>query len=130
MLQDMSGWGLAADWFAVAGTAFLTLGTGAQARASLAEYRSMRQQASKAAGDALDEAVDRVGGTSGGPFGFLVVILLFLLLLPERLALIRAKGGEEADQLSPFLRLARVWTTLMIGSALALAAVAIQLALA
>jgi hypothetical protein len=126
----MSGWGLAANWFAVAGTALLTLGTGAQARASLAEYRSMRQQASKAAGDALDEAVDRVGGTSGGPFGFLVVILLFFLLLPERLARIRAKGGEEADQLSPFLRLARVWTTLMIGSALALAAAAIQLALA
>jgi hypothetical protein len=126
MLQDMSGWGLAADWFAVAGTAFLTLGTGAQARASLAEYRSIRQRLSGAAGGALGEAAL----ISAGPSGFLAAIAFFFIILLENLALIRMRRGEEADQLGPFLRLVRVWTTLMIGSALALVAACIQLALA
>ena len=43
---------------------------------------------------------------------------------------IRADGGEEAVELARFLRLAGVWTIIMIGSALALVAAVIQLALA
>jgi hypothetical protein len=43
---------------------------------------------------------------------------------------LRNQRGEEAVQLARFLRQAVVWGILMIGSALALAAAAIQLALA
>ena len=50
--------------------------------------------------------------------------------LPGKLRELRAEGGDEAVQLARFLRLAEVWTILMIGSALALAAAVIQLALA
>ena len=46
------------------------------------------------------------------------------------LRLLREKGGEDAVQLARYLRLARVWALLMFGSALALAAVIIQLVLA
>jgi hypothetical protein len=124
------GWEIAAGCLAVLGTALLTLGTGAQAKASLAEYRTMRQQVSKASQKALDEAIDRLGPGGGGQFGFLLVILFFLLLRLEKLALIRAKGPDEDVQLARFLRLARVWRALMIGSAFALVAAVIQLVLA
>ncbi len=50
--------------------------------------------------------------------------------MPGRLAQIRAKGGDEAVEMARFLRSAEVWAILMIGSALALAAAVIQLALA
>jgi hypothetical protein len=121
---------IAGDVLGVAGTAVLTLGTGAQAWANLAEYKSMRQQVSKAALDSLDDAIDDVGVGGGGQFGFVVVILFFFLHLQDRLVRIRAKGGDEAVQLVRFRGLARLWTILMIGSALVLAASVIQLALA
>jgi hypothetical protein len=53
-----------------------------------------------------------------------------LVLLPESIAPVRSRGGDEAVELARFLRLAEVWFILMIGSALALAAALIQLALA
>jgi hypothetical protein len=118
------------DVLGVAALVLATYGTGAQAWANLAEYRSMRQQVSKAALDALDAAVDDLGGSRGGQFGFVLVILFFFIHMQDRLAEIRAQGGEEAVQLIRFRRLARVWTILMIGSALALASSVIQLALA
>jgi hypothetical protein len=43
---------------------------------------------------------------------------------------LRAAGGDDAVQLAGFLRLAQVWGILMIGSALALVAACIRLALA
>jgi hypothetical protein len=43
MLRYMS-WGLAAGWLAVAGTTLLTVGTGAQARAALREYKILRRR--------------------------------------------------------------------------------------
>jgi len=57
-------------------------------------------------------------------------ILSAVILMPHTLAQLRAKGGEEAVQMARFIRLAEVWSILMIGSALALAAGIIQLVLA
>jgi hypothetical protein len=53
-----------------------------------------------------------------------------LIFLPGKLAEIRALGQNEAVELARFLRLAGIWGILMFGSALALAAAVIQLALA
>jgi hypothetical protein len=50
--------------------------------------------------------------------------------MPRKLAEVRASGEIEAVELARFLRLGGIWTILMIGSAFALAAAAIQLALA
>lgn len=57
-------------------------------------------------------------------------ILGAIFIMPSRLIGLYLKGGEEAVQLARFLRLAQVWGILMIGSAITLAAAAIQLALA
>ena len=53
-----------------------------------------------------------------------------VIVMRRRLAQLRAAGGDDAVQLARFLRLAQVWGILMIGSALALVAAGIQLALA
>jgi hypothetical protein len=53
-----------------------------------------------------------------------------MIVMPRRLAQLRAAGGDDTVQLSGFLRLAQVWGILMIGSALALVAACIRLALA
>ncbi len=53
-----------------------------------------------------------------------------VIVMRRRLAQLRAAGGDGAVQLARFLRLAQVWGILMIGSALALVAACIQLALA
>jgi hypothetical protein len=123
-------WGVTAGWLAVAGTAVLTFGTGAQAWASLAEYKNLRQKVPKAAVEALNQAVDSVA-PSGLPGAIVAILfsLVLLLFLPGRLARIE-EGSDDAIQLGRFLRLAEVWGILMIGSALTLAAAVIQLALA
>jgi hypothetical protein len=146
----MSSWGLGAGWLAVAGTTLLTVGTGAQAWANLAEFTSLRASVSKVATDAMKEvlhkAVDSLESVpvwvpawfSGAQLYVRAVIMLFarrsilsaIIVMPRRLAQLRAKGGEEAVELVRYLRLTVVWTIIMIGSALALAAAAIQLALA
>ena len=58
MLRDMSSWGLAADWLAVAGTALLTFGTGAQAWANLTEFITLRRSLQW---DALEALSDELG---------------------------------------------------------------------
>jgi hypothetical protein len=40
------GWGLAADWLAVVGLLFLTIGTTAQALASLRDFNGLKREAS------------------------------------------------------------------------------------
>ena len=126
------GWGLAAAWLTVASLVLLTFGTGAQAWANLAEYKSARSTIGKATLDAIREAADV------GPLLSIIIkadahltgiILAFMYLMPHKLREIRASGGEEAVQMARFLRSAEVWAILMVGSALALAAAVIQLAL-
>jgi hypothetical protein len=58
------------------------------------------------------------------------IIFLVIFLIPRYMIQVRMKGGDEAVQLTRYLRLAVIWTVIMLGSALALAAAAIQLALA
>jgi hypothetical protein len=55
---------------------------------------------------------------------------LSIFYLPGNLVEIRAAGKAEVIELARFLRQTVVWSVLMVGSALTLAAVAIQLALA
>ena len=136
----MSPWGFAAGWLVVAGTTLLTAGTGAQARASLDTYTSSREAVLTALSEspagkgrirryvASMPAIKRVS-----PFGLvpaLLEILTFISLPPSKLADIRSQGGEEAAELSEYLRSAAAWGILMGGSALVLAATVIQLALA
>lgn len=125
------------DALAAAGTFLLTLGTGAQAWANLAEFRSMREAVSNATREAVREAagdlLSRVEDSflSIDDLGAVVVdvIVGFLLtIMPSKLAEIRSKGQKEAAELAHFLRLAEVWGIIMLGSALALAAACIQLA--
>jgi hypothetical protein len=150
-------WGIAGDWLAVAGLALLTFGTGAQAVSNLAEFRYLRGIASEAAVEAVTQisvALMPVGIGPGPVLDLDVARLwpwLWRRLMPRRLrsmlsaagrkigALVsypgkmrylRDKGGDEAVQLARYLRAAKVWAILMIGSMLALAAAAIQLALA
>jgi hypothetical protein len=137
-------WAIAANWLAVAGTTLLTFGTGAQAWANLTEFMSLRDNLQE---DALNAIGDVFGTMTIIAFLVNVVgtgtddiskwrrrvptlaVLGALVFFPRILIQLRAKGGE-AVELVRFLRLAEVWTILMIGSALALAAACIQLALA
>lgn len=52
------GWTLAQDWLSVADLILLTFGTGAQALANLAEFKSLQASISKAAHDAIEDSVD------------------------------------------------------------------------
>ncbi len=51
------GWGLAAAWLAVAGLVILTFGTGVQAWANLAEFKSLRRKVTKEAWHACKASV-------------------------------------------------------------------------
>lgn len=149
MLQDISGWGLAAGWLAVAGTTLLTFGTGAQALGSLAEYRGLRRnlpattmQVLRAELALLEDESPSLPSWWGRHrpswlaavtenLSFVPWMLWFILItLPGRTAELDAKGHKGAAELGRFLRQAEVWAILMIGSALALAAACTQLALA
>lgn len=147
-------WALAADWLAVAGLVLLTFGTGAQAWANLAEFKSVQRTVSVAALETLKavvvaDALSSLHSTSWlrRPLNVLHIrlpqfervrkwfviarlALFTIVLMPSSLKQIRADGGEEAVQLARFARLAEVWTILMVGSALGLAAAVIQLGLA
>jgi hypothetical protein len=166
------GWGLTAAWFAVIGTLVLTFGTGAQAWANLAEFKSLQASVSAVVSDIISDQAAATRGTVLDLLGLrlgrravgdgatarasnlpslLRLALLFarlpwqllerrltqsgsiqsaVFLMPRRLSELRDKGGEEAVEMTRFLRSAKVWGILMIGSALGLAAAAIQLALA
>ncbi len=141
------GWTLTEDWLTVVSLLLLTFGTGAQAWDNLAEFRSLRQTVSEVASGAISDAMAvelavataQVMGVVGESrlerlmpawLRIVKVILAGIISIPGELTQLRADGGEEAVQLVRFLRLAKIWTILMIGSALALAAAVIQLALA
>ena len=143
------GWSLAADWLAVVGLIFLTIGTAAQALANLAEYKSLLQTASAAAIAAVStlSVVMVLGGGFGPdmPSWWYRYVPKWLALIPEiliglgqltvlisraTLTRLRDEGGEEAVELARFLRLAEVWAIIMIGSGLGLVAAVIQLAIA
>ena len=49
-----------------------------------------------------------------------------VIVMPRRLAQLRAAGGDDAVQLARFLRFAQVWDILMLGCVLALVAACIQ----
>lgn len=144
-------WGIAANWLAVLGLALLTFGTGTQALANLAEFKSLRAAISE---EAIEAATQAARDWISSPRRLPVVpeawnqrlimwklrlfsnvyarqtILGAIFIMPSSLIRLYLKGGEEAFQLARFLRLVQVWGILMIGSALALAAACIQLALA
>jgi hypothetical protein len=71
-----------------------------------------------------------IPAAGNGLLGRLIAAIYVVVLFPSFLRDLRNQRGEEAVQLARFLRQAVVWGILMIGSALALAAAAIQLALA
>jgi hypothetical protein len=125
-------WAIAGDSLAVIGLLFLTFGTGAQAWVNLAEFKSMRQTVSKvtlaAFNDVISEAAEKRSGFD--PLGLGLIRRFMSSSMPRKLAEVRVSGEIEAVELARFLRLAGVWTILMIGSAFALVAAVIQLALA
>lgn len=127
-------WALGGDWLAVAGLTCLTIGTGAQAWASLAEFNSLRKEISSHAGQLSDLVQfgieDEIPGCGTGFPGRLISAIYIVVTFPGFLKKLRRQGGEAAVQLRRFFRLAEVWTLLMIGSALVLAAAVIQLVLA
>jgi len=145
-------WAIAANWLAVLGTLVLTFGTGAQAWANLAEFKSLQASVSEAATDVLAETLgDALRAVIAAPvtdtleYWSLLARLLVrglrlrlvqrsiqgaIILMPRRLAQLRDKGGEEAVQMARFIRAAEVWAIFMIGSGLALVGATIQLALA
>ena len=103
----------------VAGMTLLTIGTGAQASANLAKYESSRE----AVLTALSESAagqGRIGKYVTGmpaikrafPFRLapaLLEILTFISLTLFKLADIRSQGGEEAAELSEYLRSTAAW---------------------
>jgi hypothetical protein len=141
-------WAIVGDCLAVAGLTLLTFGTGTQAWANLAEFSNLRASASEVADEAFKDAVGDLREFPSMPatssmlkaawaaWRIMAALLArrsiqtAVIFLPLRLAQLRAKGGEEAVQMARLIRLAEVWGILMVGSALALAAAAIQLALA
>jgi hypothetical protein len=105
------GWGIAAGWAIVAGSALLTIGTGVQARVNLAEYREVAK------------GHQAIFYSAGG-------LLLRLIGLGHVWSDLRESNPEFTSRLMQLARLTVVWTVLMCGSALVLAGAAIQLALA
>ena len=130
----MSPWGFAAGWLVVAGTTLLTIGTGAQASANLARYKSSQETVSIAVGQTRlgRYAAAMPAVTWVFPFGLAPILVrnLRLVLTPSKLAEIRKEGGEGAVELAEYLRSATAWGVLMAGSVLVLAATVIQLVLA
>ena len=123
-------WSIAGDWLAVAGLILLTLGTGVQALANLAEFKSLRQKVTEEVEVGRPHfLVDLPPNLVTIPL-FLTNLILSLLVTPRILADIRARGGDEAVELAKFKRLTLAWTIIMIGSAFALAAGIIQLLVA
>jgi hypothetical protein len=109
------GWGLAANWAIVAGSVLLTIGTGAQARANLAEYRDVAAT--------LPEAIRQA-------IGSMLTIPILAMSAASMPAFDFGAGPETAKRLRELARLTAVWTIIMLGSLLLLTGAAIQLALA
>jgi hypothetical protein len=127
----MSSWSTAADWLTVAGSSLLVVGTWAQARASLAEYRDLFKDMPAAARAAL-EASKASRLTVFKARGLAVVTpgaLAFIGEIPRQLEQIRQEHGEAAARAAQLIRLAAVWSVLTAGAVLLLAAAVIQLVL-
>jgi hypothetical protein len=126
-------WGIAGNWLAVVGLAFLTFGTRAQARASLAEFNKLKRELAERRVQVLAIAMTSLGNPlvvwPAMAVGYIWSGFRNLYITPEILEGIRAKNGDEAVQFVLFRRQALIWTILNIGSTIALIAAVIQLAL-
>jgi hypothetical protein len=80
-------WAIAANWLAVIGTLVLTFGTGAQAWANLAEFKSLQASVSEDASDAFKKTFPDVvvqlipGERSSSPFRLAWMWLRLIRLL-------------------------------------------------
>ena len=127
----MSSWNAAAQWLTVAGSALLVLGTYAQARASLIEYRDLFADMPQAARAAL-EASKMSRLTVFKARGLAVVTpaaMAFITEIPRQLEQIRQEHGDAAARAAQLIRLVAVWSVLTAGAALILVATVIQLVL-
>lgn len=118
------GWGLVAAWAIVAGSVLLTIGTGAQARANLAEYRDVVATLPQAIRSAILRSSFRLA------ISVLAAVVGPLVSIGAEIPLNLQVESETATRLAQLARLTAVWTVLMAGSVLVLAGAAIQLALA
>ena len=128
----MSSWSAGAQWLTVAGSSLLVFGTGAQARASLIEYRDLFADLPQAARAAL-EASKMSRLTIFRTRRAAVVTpaaMAFLSEIPRQLEQIRQERSEVAARAAQLIRLAAVWSVLPAGAALILVAAVIQLVLA
>ena len=129
------GWALVAGWATVAGLLLLTIGTSAQAWASLSEYRNLFQTAPESARDTVQFALGVAGLFFSMPAGVVARLgdsleaVLAVFRIPHKMTAIRQSGGEDAARLAQLLRLAGIWSILMAGSVLALTGATIGLAL-
>jgi hypothetical protein len=157
-LTDMS-WAIAGDWLAVAGLSSLTFGTAAQALGNLAEFKDLQASATKAAIEALAESTaknlvvvpigvivpvfrspaptvrSRLRSRWGRSRLRKVIrklggVISYPGSLPGSLKKLREQGGDDAVKLARYLRAAKVWAVLTVGSALVAASAVIQLVLA
>ena len=73
-------WTLAQDWLSVVGLILVTLGTGAQALANLAEFKSLQASISEAARDAIkDSPVEALMSLTTVDVRSLLVLILQLI---------------------------------------------------
>ena len=128
----MSSWSTAADWLTVAGSSLLVVGTWAQARASLAEYRDLFKDMPAAARAALEASkASRITILRSRAFAVVTpAAMAFITEIPRQLEQIREEHGEVAARAARLIRLATVWSVLTAGAVLLLAAAVIQLVLA
>lgn len=126
-------WAIAGNWLAVAGLLLLTIGTRAQARASLAEFKRISKELAKRKaqyrGFFAAEAITQ-------PMLFPILIisriltrLRYLFMRSETLESIRVEYDDQAAEYVLFSQQSLIWSILNIGSALALIAATIQLTL-
>ena len=115
------GWTLAEDWLTVMGLLLLTLGTGAQARASMREFTSLWR-------DVPDRAEDQTAKLKTGLRSSALFAAALIPVVGPIFTVLSIVQGSS--QLARYLRLALVWGVIMVGSALTLAAAVIQLVLA
>jgi hypothetical protein len=130
-------WPLVADWLAVTGSLLLTYGTGRQAWASFADIgEQLNEQINefpKYAQQMFTYVIPNLRRRPGG-VGFSLALAVFFASIG--LSPLSGKdfrrGGGMTDMANAWrlMRAAVAWFVLMIGAALLLAAVTIQLALA
>jgi hypothetical protein len=142
-------WTLAEDWLAIAGLILLTYGTGAQAAASLADYKALWKKVKSQAKNLFTEnlgtlasAADIATQDTGQvrlSFSWEAVwrrpamwrrILTAAFTVPRKLPQLRDHNVPEAVDLAKAVRSTAVWAVIMIGSALSLASGIILLVLA